>query len=191
MRSRFRFHSRYLLVLCAVTLSLLGLVFIYSASGYEAELTYGDAFFYVKKQAISFAAGIVCLIAARFLKPKILRKGRVVILLFSLVSLGLVFIPGLGVESYGATRWINLGFTTVQPSEIAKFGLMIYLASYLDGGGGGGGVFGRPPAHPDKKSYSAAVDRRVDLSFDHGGAQYERDGMRRSLRFFDVVRFGR
>ena len=132
MRSRFRFHSRYLLVLCAVTLSLLGLVFIYSASGYEAELTYGDAFFYVKKQAISFAAGIVCLIAARFLKPKILRKGRVVILLFSLVSLGLVFIPGLGVESYGATRWINLGFTTVQPSEIAKFGLMIYLASYLD-----------------------------------------------------------
>ena len=42
--------------------------------------------------------------------------------------LGLVFVPVLGVESYGAKRWLNLGFFTIQPSEYAKFGMVIFLA---------------------------------------------------------------
>ena len=41
-----------------------------------------------------------------------------------------VFIPGLGVESYGAKRWLNFGFFTVQPSEYAKFALVVFLAAF-------------------------------------------------------------
>lgn len=47
----------------------------------------------------------------------------------SLILLALVFVPKLGVESFGAKRWINLGFFTIQPSEYAKFGFVIFAAA--------------------------------------------------------------
>ena len=53
------------------------------------------------------------------------------ILGISVLLLILVFIPGVGVESYGARRWINLPFFTMQASEIAKFGFIIFTASYM------------------------------------------------------------
>ena len=45
--------------------------------------------------------------------------------------LGLVFVPGVGVTNYGATRWISLKIITFQPSEIAKFAFIIFAASEL------------------------------------------------------------
>lgn len=51
-------------------------------------------------------------------------------LIISLVLLAAVFIPGVGRESYGATRWIGLGPITIQPSEIAKYGFVIFAAAY-------------------------------------------------------------
>ncbi|MFW5780204.1 MAG: putative lipid II flippase FtsW [Bacillota bacterium] len=119
------------IALSTIFLGLFGIVMIYSASSYSAKLDFNDEFFYVKKQAIAFVAGVAVMFAGAKLNLEYLNKFKWVILIFSIVILGLVFIPGLGVESYGATRWLNLGFTTVQPSEFAKFGLMIFLAGYL------------------------------------------------------------
>lgn len=110
----------------------IGLVAIYSASSYSASKNYGDAFFFVKKQAAGFFAGLALMIFCIFVKTELLKKLRWVILIFSYILLALVFIPGIGLESYGAKRWISLGFVTLQPSEIAKFGLVIFIASYLD-----------------------------------------------------------
>ena len=45
--------------------------------------------------------------------------------------LGLVFVPGVGLTNYGATRWINLRFITFQPSEIAKFAFIVVSADLL------------------------------------------------------------
>ena len=104
---------------------------IYSASSYSAEKEFGDSFFYVKKQAVAFVAGVVFMALGCKLKIEWLKKLKWFILAFSVVLLALVFIPGLGVESYGATRWLNLGFTTIQPSELSKFGLMVFLAGYM------------------------------------------------------------
>ncbi len=53
------------------------------------------------------------------------------LLIVSLVLLGLVFVPSIGVTNYGATRWINLRVITFQPSEIAKFAFIVFAASYL------------------------------------------------------------
>ncbi|MDD4316174.1 MAG: putative lipid II flippase FtsW [Clostridia bacterium] len=114
-----------------ILLSLLGIVMIYSASSYSALRDFGDEFFYVKKQAIAFAAGLVMMLVGSKFNVQILQKIKWIVLIAAVILLGLVFVPGLGVESYGATRWLNLGFTTVQPSEFAKFALMIFLSGYL------------------------------------------------------------
>ena len=66
------------------------------------------------------------------LKKEWLKKARWIIYAVSMILLLILFIPGVGQESYGATRWLNLGFITLQSSEIAKFGLVIFLAGYMD-----------------------------------------------------------
>lgn len=116
--------------LSIIILSLVGMVMIFSASSYSAGLK-GDSFYYVKKQSVGFAMGIVCLIGCSYLKFDLLYKLRYWILGISYILLAMVFIPTVGVESYGAKRWLNLGFITLQPSEIAKFGLVIYIAAYM------------------------------------------------------------
>ena len=77
------------------------------------------------------AAGIVVMMVLTYIDVKWLIKWRYVVLVVSLVLLALVFVPVLGVESYGAKRWINLGFSTIQPSEFAKFGLVIFIAGSM------------------------------------------------------------
>ena len=119
------------LLICVIMLSLFGLVMQYSASSYSALNETGDAAFYVKKQAIAlvFAAAVYPFVYR--LDTQIYRKLRYVFFITGLILLALVFIPGVGVENYGATRWINLGFTTFQPSDIAKFTLVIFIAGCL------------------------------------------------------------
>lgn len=114
-----------------VLLSFFGLVMIYSASSYSATKNIGDAFYYVKKQAIALFVGSASMFGMSRLDPSLLKKLRYVILVISFALLAVIFIPGVGVESYGARRWIDLGVMTIQPSEIAKFGYVIYAASYL------------------------------------------------------------
>lgn len=121
----------YNIAITTIILSLFGILMIYSASSYSALREFSDEFFYVKKQAIAFAAGIVFMVVGAKINLDYLRKFKWIILIVCIILLGLIFIPGLGVESYGATRWLNLGFGTIQPSEFAKFGLMIFLAGYL------------------------------------------------------------
>ncbi|MBO7156525.1 MAG: putative lipid II flippase FtsW [Clostridia bacterium] len=118
-------------IISTIALSILGMVMIYSASSYSAKLHTGDEFFYVKKQALGFIAGIVTMLLGYKIKLTWIDKFKWVIYAISMVLLLILFIPGVGQSSYGATRWINLGFITLQSSEIAKFGLVIFLACYL------------------------------------------------------------
>ena len=122
--------SRRIVVL-TVLLSLFGLLMIYSASSYSAERSFGDAFYYVKKQAVAFVIGLASMAGLSRMNTQLLKKMRYIILAVSFALLAVIFIPGVGVESYGARRWIDLGIMTIQPSEIAKFGYVIYAASYI------------------------------------------------------------
>ena len=118
------------IVICVASLVCIGLVMIYSASSYVAKLQLHDSLYYVKKQLGGVIVGIFLFVGAMFFDINLLKKCRVWILIISYILLALVFIPGLGVESYGAVRWINLGFTTMQPSEISNFVLIIYIAKW-------------------------------------------------------------
>ncbi|MBR5192588.1 MAG: putative lipid II flippase FtsW [Clostridia bacterium] len=120
-----------LLPIAVVFLSLIGIVFIYSASNYSANSTYKDPFYFVKKQAIGIALGIVALIFTSNLNLNVLKKLNVPIAIICIILLLLVFVPGIGVENYGARRWIGFGGFTLQPSEIAKFSLILFSACYV------------------------------------------------------------
>ena len=102
MKKRLSLESTGVIV-CATVLSLIGLVMQYSASCYAAETQFGDAFYYVKKQAISLVVAIVVMVGARYIKTDYLYKARYIILATSCILLAMLFIPGIGVYNYGAT----------------------------------------------------------------------------------------
>lgn len=104
---------------------------VHSASCVSAELRYGNEYFFVKKQIIGAVIGLICCIGLYFVDYHFLHKIKWVALVVSVIMLALVFVPKIGVENYGAKRWLNLGITTIQPSEIAKFAFIIFSASVL------------------------------------------------------------
>lgn len=126
-----RFKIDYILLACVLVLVTIGLFMVYSASKYVAETNYGDKFYFLKKQAFGVGAGLVCMVAFSFINVEKLKKFKLVFLAISLLSLAILFIPGIGRTSYGANRWIDLGFITIQPSEIAKFGFIFYSAGVM------------------------------------------------------------
>lgn len=127
---RFRLNNSMLLIL-VLALSLFGLLAIYSASSYMAEVNYGDAFFFVKKQAVGLALGIIALIFFVHFDYHKLYKLRWYVLGVSILLLLLVFIPGIGKSNYGANRWIGIGGFSIQSSEVAKFGFVIFASAYI------------------------------------------------------------
>ncbi len=118
-----------LLFLAAVlALAAYGVICVYSASSYNAEVQYGDEMFFFRKQLVGFLIGAAAMVGVSFLHYEKLRRFGLPALLLSLVLLALVFVPGLGKSNYGATRWIGIGSFTVQPSEIAKLGFVMFAA---------------------------------------------------------------
>ena len=126
-----KLKTDWLLISAVLVLVSFGIVMVYSASSYSADLQYGDRFFFMKKQIAGAVIGLAGMIALSFINYEKLKKIRWVVLAVSVVLLALVFVPGLGVKVYGARRWINLGFFTMQPSEIAKFGFVLFAAASL------------------------------------------------------------
>lgn len=116
------------LIAVAVILSALGLLFIYSASSYSAGVQLGDAFHYVKTQGIALALGLFAMLGLSFVNVEKIKKATVPLYIIGLILLSLVFLPVIGVESYGAKRWLNLGFFTIQPSEYAKFFMVMMIS---------------------------------------------------------------
>ena len=125
------FKKNWLLVSLVFLLITLGMVFIYSASSYSAAVRYNDSFYFVKKQLVGFLMGlVVMLFFINFNYHKFLKLKWAVVAV-SLILLVLVFIPGLGKSNYGANRWITIGGFSLQSSEVAKFGFVIFSACYL------------------------------------------------------------
>lgn len=112
-------------------LAIFGCIMVYSASSYIANYRYSNPYFYLTKQIIGAVLGIIAMFVCTFINYQKLKKLKWWVVIISAVLLALVFIPGIGIENYGAKRWLNLGFFTIQPSEFAKFALVLFSAAYL------------------------------------------------------------
>lgn len=112
-------------------ISLLGTVAVYSAGSYTAKNTYGDEFFFFRKQILGVLVGLAVMVFTCFFDYRKYQKAGIYPVIASVVMLALVFVPGIGVESYGAKRWIGVASFSFQPSEIAKFAFVFFAAGYF------------------------------------------------------------
>ena len=120
----------WVLIAVVVVLAAFGMVMLYSASAYTAQVEYGDSAYYVKNQLRSLAIGVAAAVICAFIPMTFWRKISGIAFGISLIAVLLTLTP-LGVESGGAVRWLNLGFFTMQPSELVKVGLILALAALL------------------------------------------------------------
>ncbi len=121
----------HIFILVIFFLTSLGLLIIYDASSFVAFRDFGDKYHYLKEQAFWGALGVLFMMFfLRFDYHKFYQIALPLIIV-SIILLSLVFIPGIGVHLLGARRWIDLGFTVLQPSEFAKLAFAIYLAAWL------------------------------------------------------------
>ncbi len=118
------------LLFLVFSLIFIGIIFISVSSLGEASSTVGDKFLFIKKQAFWLTLGIICYYITSKLKIETIKKFAFIFYAISILGLILVLIPGFGNEALGAKRWLNLGFTSIQPSEIVKLSSIIYF-SYL------------------------------------------------------------
>lgn len=131
----------YLLLIVIFILILFGFLMIYSSSVVESFEKYGYNHYYLLKQFKAFLLGVVFWLVFSQINYRVWKKYAASLLLFTLIILIAVFIPGLGREAGGANRWIDLGPLAFQPTEISKLTFIIYLSAWLAKKGEGIGDF--------------------------------------------------
>lgn len=122
----------YSLIFIVVFLVLFGLVMVYSTSSYEASMsgvTKNDAAYYLKKQAFASAIGLFAMLAFARIPYRVWERFGTIAYIASAALVLLVLSP-LGYEANGARRWLRLGIS-VQPAEIAKLGMIVFLATLI------------------------------------------------------------
>jgi cell division protein FtsW len=118
-----------LLILVTLALVAFGLVMVYSATSAAAAVGGKDPSYYLKRQGIYAALGIVLMMVAQRWDYRRLKALAPMLILGSLVLL--VAVLAIGPAINGARRWISLGPAVFQPSELAKLALAIWAAAYL------------------------------------------------------------
>lgn len=120
-------------VVLMVLLLAMGLVTLFSATYYQRTAS-GDALSAVKKQLLGVGLGAAACAFLSHVPYRMFRRGRMMIFLLavSFVLLVLVIIPGIGVSINGSRRWLNVFGLSMQPSEFAKYAMVIFLAGALD-----------------------------------------------------------
>jgi cell division protein FtsW len=124
-------HIRINLLLVTLMLTATGIVMIYSSSFAFAYENYSDSAYFLKKQIIFLIAGTALGVFFMSFDYSRLKRYSKPFLIFSILLLLAVFVPGIGRTAGGARRWITIAGINFQPSEIAKLALVLYAADVL------------------------------------------------------------
>lgn len=120
--------------IAVIVLTLFGLLMQFSASISISEHKVGTPFFYFQRQSLFlFVALLLSGFIYFYVSMKVIERMAIPFLLFGLTLLVLVLIPGVGEKINGSYRWLSLGSFNVQPSEVAKLFIIVYLARFFSG----------------------------------------------------------
>jgi cell division protein FtsW len=118
------------MVCLVLAVLLLGLVMLASASVSKAARDAGDAFYFVKGQLQGAAVGIALAVLLAMVPTELYQKHANLILVLAALLLAAVLVPGIGHESNGSRRWIRLPGIQLQPSELARVMVLVWVAAY-------------------------------------------------------------
>ena len=119
------------LLLLTVSLTCIGVVMVYSSSAIMAADRFQDGFYFLKRQLAYTLVGFILMAVVTYFDYRNWRKIATLSLLLSILLLAMLFIPGLGVRVGGAMRWLRVPGLTIQPAELVKLALVLYLAHSL------------------------------------------------------------
>jgi cell division protein FtsW len=123
--------NQVLLLAPTALLTVAGLVMVFSASSVSAFTTYGSSFWFFNRQLLYAGVGSVLLILTSRMRYRVWQRLSVPFLAVTIGLLMLALHPAAGTSAYGASRWIDLGSFTLQPSEFAKLALVAFTATVL------------------------------------------------------------
>lgn len=128
--------SDNILIFTVFALLIFGLVMITSAGVVYSQSRFGDQYYFFKRQLFfGILPGLLACYICQKIDYHYWKKVSVPLFFASLILLVLVFVPGIGSRLYGASRWLQLGPISFQPSEMAKLSIIIYLAAWLESRG--------------------------------------------------------
>ncbi len=122
----------YWLLLSVILLLGFGILMVYSTTAIQSQQDSGDSFIFLKKHLVNILVASVFFLLSFKIKSETLYKLAVPFLLFSIILLAIILIPGIGYVAGGARRWLLIGPLRIQPGEIAKLSAIIYFASYIE-----------------------------------------------------------
>lgn len=123
------------LLFSAIVLAAFGIIMVYSASiAYAAhDPSLHNQYYYIIRHVMYLFVGVTAGTIAFITPTSFWRKNAVKIAIMVIILLIIVLIPHLGRSVNGAKRWIGIGLLNIQPSELAKLGMAIYLSDYVCG----------------------------------------------------------
>jgi cell division protein FtsW len=125
------YHGDSWLIILTLLLLFFGLIMMTSASVEIGESLYNDPLYHFKKQILFIAMGLVGGVILFNIPMIWWEKGSNALYALALMTLVLVLLPGVGHTAGGGTRWINLGFMTLQVSEPAKICIVLFMAGLI------------------------------------------------------------
>ena len=129
-KTKKKLYIDHSMLIAVILLLCFGLIMVYSASSYEASTKLDDSTYYLRNQARATILGLFGMALMVKIDYHQWRRMAVPAYLGSIVSILLVSTP-LGVTINGARRWIRIGGLSIQPAEIAKLGIIIFLAELI------------------------------------------------------------
>lgn len=120
-------------VLLGVTMGLvfIGMLMILSSSSYVGYANYADSYYFIKKHTMYLLLGLLAMVIGWRVPYAKYQQWLLPGFLGSLVLVILTLIPGVGVRTLGASRWLQVGSVTIQPVEMMKFAIFVYVAHFL------------------------------------------------------------
>ena len=126
-----RRHIDAILLIVVICLTLFGVIMVFSASYYSTISGSGDPYVYLFRAIRWAVVGAVVMIGVSFIPYRIFYNFAPIIAVLSLILLAVLFIPGVGIERGGSTRWLGIGGgedLTFMPGEFAKFAVIVFVA---------------------------------------------------------------